>query len=160
MSKILNLLNIAHLNINSLKSITKQMELNEYLIKSNLDIIALNETNLKKTHNFDFNQYNIIRNDNETRRKGGIAIIVKKELNYEQIEINSANEKEILAIEITNTDIPILIISIYARPRVKLSLESLTNVFKKYKEIIILGDFNSTHKNWYCRKIYFPSIII
>jgi hypothetical protein len=127
------------------------MELNEYLIKSNLDIIALNETNLKKTHNFDFNQYNIIRNDNETRRKGGIAIIVKKELNYEQIEINSANEMEILAIEITNTDKPILIISIYARPRVKLSLEPLTDVFKKYKEIIILGDFNSTHKNWYCR---------
>ena len=53
MNNNINILNIAHLNINSLKSIAKQMELNEYLIKTNLDIIALNETNLKKTHNFD-----------------------------------------------------------------------------------------------------------
>ena len=76
------------------------MELNEYLIKTNLDIIALNETNLKKTHNFDFNHYNIIRNDNETRRKGGIVIIIKKELNYEQIEINNTDEWKYLPLKL------------------------------------------------------------
>ena len=58
---------------------------------------------------------------------------------------------EILAIEITSTNKPLPIISVYARTRIELSLESVMAVFKKYKEIIILGDLNSTHKSWYCK---------
>jgi exonuclease III len=42
-----NHIQIAHININSIKNISKQLELNEFLISKNIDIISLNETNLK-----------------------------------------------------------------------------------------------------------------
>jgi hypothetical protein len=45
----------------------------------------------------------------------------------------------------------ILIITAYARPRCELKLDSINDLISKYNEIIIVGNLNSTHNNWYCK---------
>ena len=50
-----NKLTIAHLKINSIKNISKQTELNNFLINNNIDIPSLNETNLKINNNLELN---------------------------------------------------------------------------------------------------------
>ena len=45
-------------------------------------------------------QYNTIRPDNQNRKKGGIALAIKKELKYTQLNIQKNNEIEIKAIEL------------------------------------------------------------
>jgi hypothetical protein len=67
------------------------------------------------------------------------------------LDIKKNNEFEIIAIEMTHMEKPILIISIYARPRCELKMETINDLILKYKETIILGDLNSTHKNWFCK---------
>ena len=73
-----NKLTIAHLNINSIKNISKQLELNNLLLKNSIDILSLNETNLKSNNYLEMKQYNTIRQDNQNRKKGGIALVIKK----------------------------------------------------------------------------------
>jgi len=146
-----NKLTIAHLNINSIKNISKQTELNDFLINNNIDILSLNETNLKINNNLELNQYNTIRLDNPNRKKGGTAIIIKKELKYTQLNTQKNNEVETLAIELNYSGKRILIISMYARPRSVLTFDSINDLMVKYNEIIILGDLNATHSNWYCK---------
>ena len=45
-------------------------------------------------------QYNTIWLDDQNRKKGGIASVIKKELKYTQLNIQNNNEIEILAIEL------------------------------------------------------------
>jgi exonuclease III len=75
-----NKLIIAHLNINSIKNISKQLELNNVLLKNSFDILSLNETNLKSNNYLEMKQNNTIRQDNQNRKKGGIALVIIKEL--------------------------------------------------------------------------------
>lgn len=52
--------------------------------------MLINETKLNKKHTLFFEKYNVIRIDRETgKRGGGTAIIVRKNIKYSQIYINS-----------------------------------------------------------------------
>jgi hypothetical protein len=68
-------------------------------LKNSIDILSLNETNLKSNNYLEMKQYNTIRQDNQNRKKGGIALVIKNELKYTQLNIQNNNEIEILAIE-------------------------------------------------------------
>ncbi len=91
---------ISHININSIKSKPKQLELNEYLHSKKIDIMCLNETNLKNTHSLDLKGFNIFRKDQLLKRKGGIAIITRNTLSYEQIDFDTEFPTECIGIKL------------------------------------------------------------
>ena len=103
---------------NSIKNISKQLELNEFLISKNIDIISLNETNLKNSSNFELKNYNIIRHNlNGKKQKGGSALIINKKYNYNQITLENTEPIEAIAIELCYENRSLLIITLYARPK-------------------------------------------
>ena len=62
-------------NCQGIRPKCKELEL--YLKKSVIDVIALNETFLSKKHNFKIPGYDTIRHDHSTGQEGGVAFLVK-----------------------------------------------------------------------------------
>ena len=69
-------LNITFWNCQGVRSKRKELEL--YLKENTIDIIALNETFLTKKINFKIQDYDTIRNDRSTGRRGGVNSLPRK----------------------------------------------------------------------------------
>lgn len=120
--------------------------------------MLINETKLNKRHTLFFRDYNLIRVDREdNKRGGGTAIIIKKNIKYTQIHLNTENhiiEKAIIKIDLKH-DNKLYLVSVYAKKgkQNEFSLE-MTKIFEQLKlentsnYYIIAGDFNAKHKDW------------
>lgn len=76
-------LKIIHINVNSIISISRRYDLQEFLRKHNPDIVLLNETKLNPRHNLKFVNYNVVRHDrNGAIRGGGTAILIRNNIKY------------------------------------------------------------------------------
>ena len=71
---------IITLNINGLKTKTRQDYLNNFIIDENPDILSLQETNISETSFLNSNYQSII-NENVENRIAGTILIYKKNLN-------------------------------------------------------------------------------
>ena len=168
-------LNILSLNCQSLNAKYEQLKiyLNEYLNNS-IDVICLQETWLNESSNinmYDIPGYKMINQTCKASSHGGLAIYLKEELTYKQLEFqsmysNSSTENlssiidisESLFIEVTipssgNTcrERKIIIGNVYRPPRDTNEYYSIfTNHINEIldyfargnKEVIITGDFN------------------
>lgn len=81
----LNNLKIISPNVNSLVNNYKRMALLNLLDTQNLDIALLNETKLNEKHTLFFRNYNCIRNDRANAKRRGIAMLIKKQIKYDEI---------------------------------------------------------------------------
>ena len=95
-------LNITFWNCQGIRSKRKELEL--YLNKNIIDIIALNETFLNKKVNFKIQGYDTIRNDCSTGLGGGVAFLVKHGLavnkEFRTADFNVITDNEALAINL------------------------------------------------------------
>lgn len=145
-------------NINSLVSNSKRIALTLLLNKTNPDIILLNETKLNNKHTMYFKSYKIIRNDRRNAiNGGGTAIIIRKNIKYETIHINTKTEVlETTAIRLDTTDNnKLILVAIYAKrgPNAKFreELEKIfdeLNLSQQTNYYILAGDFNAKHESW------------
>ena len=98
-------LNITFWNCQGIRSKRKELEL--YLNENSIDIIALNETFLKKKANFKIQGYDTIRNDRSTDSGGRVAFLVKhglvvnKELRNADFNIITDNEALAINLELS-----------------------------------------------------------
>ncbi len=96
---------IITLNINGIKTNTKQDFLNQFLSLNKPDILALQETNINEFRTLHVG-YNIIINNNIENYKSGTIIIYKKDLEMTSIEkaedgrIIRANFKDFIIVNI------------------------------------------------------------
>ena len=94
--------NIMFWNCQGVRSKRKELEL--YLKKNTIDIIALNETFLTKTINFKIQGYDTIRNDHSTGLRGGVAFLVKHGLvvnkEFRNADFNTITQNEALPINL------------------------------------------------------------
>lgn len=81
----MNELKVIQLNINSLVSKNKRTEFNLFLKKYKPQIVMLSETKLNKKHKLFFDGYKILRNDRNTNKGGGTAIIHQNNIDCEYI---------------------------------------------------------------------------
>ncbi len=93
---------------------------------------------------------NIIRNDREIGRKGGVAIAITNQLNYEELLINPNQPTQSVGIKIKLNDEELVIISVYSPPNSQLNLDFLKEHIKYNTKTIVLGDFNACSPSWYC----------
>ena len=156
-----NVFNFIHLNVrglfgkkDNLKDLIAEIEGDD---ESNvIHSIGICETLLSHnipTENIGISNYEIIRSDRKTKKGGGVAILIKKNLNYKQIEVESIdNIFETVALEVKiNSKEKILLLEIYRAPNT--NTENFINYFsslikrmsQKYKRILVGSDTNINH---------------
>lgn len=154
-------LKIIQINVNSIISLSRRSDLQEFIKKHKPDIVFLSETKLNIKHRVSFTDYNVIRRDRFlANRGGGTAILVKNNLKF-----SIHNDSRILkftALETCIINIPLFsnktffIISAYYS-----SNKNSSNFIRELNELFTLlkldnpntlyilgGDLNSKHAEW------------
>lgn len=122
---------------------------------NNFDIIVLTEIKkYKRNNSIYFSGYKTISEQNHDNC-GGIAIMVRNNLEIEVIkDIDNSNEKiEAAGIKIINTDIKFKLIALYKKPNTQINNTQWNKIIKKCSEglhTIITGDFNAHNIVWNC----------
>lgn len=150
---------IVQWNANSIKN--KLTILNDFINKNTPSIISINES--KTVSKVSINNYNTVQ-ANYKSNSGGLITFIHESYQYEEIkELNEFKfEKEISdKKDIENKDIEILATKIhlgntyvnfvneYMRPNKSFLPETFILLLKKYKNLILAGDFNCKSPLWF-----------
>ena len=144
---------IIHWNCNSVYN--KFEEFKIFLIKYNPDIVMLNETKINDfTANNLFNQLSnykfLHKQRSEKNGAGGVAILVKAEIQFETCNLFDNLELELIAIKIMVNKKELVVISYYNPPNCKLSEEIFNKLSQAKIPFIMMGDLNSKLKSIGC----------
>src|ERR1043165_5754420 len=113
---------IAHWNIRGIRANLYQLK--NYLNQSKHlpDIICLQETFLKeKNQTPAFDNYNVIRKDNNKHSRGGLATMIKTGISFTLLDIDQIKNFEILGIKIKTENGHLDIINTYINPENKIA---------------------------------------
>lgn len=144
-------LNVGHCNCQSIRPAiysTKFSELRNLIQNSPLDIFAVTETWLKShvsNTSVSIPGYKFCRNDRLEGRSGGVGIYVSSKFHYRPVNVESHyGECEVLFIEVDIGNCTVLFGVVYL-PKGNINIfENLAgDIFEKYSNIIIVGDFNN-----------------
>ena len=131
----------------------KQKELELYLKENVIDIIALNETFLKKI-NFHITGYDTIRNDRSTGQKRGVAFLVKHGLvinkEYMNGDFSIITENEPLAINLELSNNQNLTLTTIHCPNGNPNFSLLQSINNLSDNVMFVGDFNSKLGSFGC----------
>ena len=133
-------------------------ELNNLI--NEIDILCVTESKLKEEDKLHMQGYNIERTNrrnNSNIGAGGTAIIIKKSITYQRLQlINTPKLCEVTAVRINNIKHKetLTIIVLYRQPghqMIKKEWSQFMDQFKKVRNLIITGDFNAHNTAWNCR---------
>lgn len=148
-------LSIYEINTNSIISHQKRQYLNSFIKEHNPDVMLLNETHLKNTHNVNITNYDFIRNDRSSTLDVGTGIIIKSVIHYEIVETSQWQlaSIECTAILIHTINHRLCIISAYRNARkpalLFADIEKVSDVcILNNWTLVIGGDFNAHHPSW------------
>lgn len=141
-------LKIIQYNCRGITTRAKQTELKYFIDIHNPDIVLLSETFLKAKHTFIVPQYKIYRTD-RTDWGGGTAILIKSNIKHKTINSPQSNSfNDTTGIKVFLNGQTISVFSIYSTNKIlETDIKYLINQDNK---VIIAGDFNARHKDWYC----------
>lgn len=130
----------------------KKNELEEFIYRYELDLVAINETWLKPSTNFRIANFITYRAD-RTGDGGGTTILIKSNLrHFDEGKIEGLKHIEANCVVLQTNIGNIRVISAYARPGTRLPTKDLDILFKKSNTpTIVLGDLNSKHPAWNSR---------
>lgn len=131
--------------------LSKINDLNNFL--PNLDILSLQETWLKENNNFSISNYNVIRKDRSLQSGGGLVILLKNHIPFQQLDINIINFKfEFIFVSFYLGIKKNHLLNIYNPPNNYVPLNHWLNLFNQvshsFSNFIICGDFNAQHSLW------------
>lgn len=139
-------LNLIQWNIRSIKS--NYNNLINIISEFDPDIVFLNETWLKKDDKINIKYYSIERDD-RFDGKGGVAFLIRDNLQYEVMnkskKVKDTGFQSII-IKIRN----IKFINVYNPPNNKLVISDIEQLFNKkdQDQVIVMGDLNAHHNLW------------
>lgn len=146
-----SILNIHHINANSIRSRTKQHCMADYLKSHKPDIVMISETKLNETFHPKFDDYNLYRNDRTTDGGGGTALLIRDHIKVEMLANPQNSRIECTAIKIPlANDKHISLIAAYM-PNQSLTDDDLTNLLTHFgnHNIVLAGDLNAKHTSWH-----------
>ena len=145
-------LNIMFRNCQRIRSKRKELEL--YLKKNSIDIIALNETFLNKKITFKIRGYDTIRNDRSTGLRGGVAFLVKHGLvvnkEFKNADFNNITENEVLAINLELSCNQNLTLATIYCPNGNPNFSLFQTINNLSDNVMFVGDFNSKLEAFGC----------
>ena len=129
---------IIHININGISN--KRSELIHYLNEHNPQFMTVNESKIRKQHKIKIPNYHIIRKDRENVRGlgGGAAILVRKDIKFDQIDTSEFNE-EFLAISFISEKRKIVVATIYNPPNIKPNIDNFKHILNRCQHSISVG---------------------
>ena len=163
MSNPLNIsihIRLAAINVNSLIANHRRYELVQFTETHNHDVIFITETKLNKSHIVSFKNYNIVRRDRPNAiQGGGTAILIKREIPFEIVDLPSAANNEILEFTIIkirmNNNKSLYLGSLYAKnDNRNLFINEINQLFQDLNldnnrnYFILAGDLNARRKAW------------
>lgn len=141
-----------HWNANSIDKQSQPIEELENFIKNNkIHIIGINETKLQESDEINLKDYNIIRKD-RNQHGGGVAIIIDKQLQYDQLNTFEEFELELLAIKVNINNIFYTFLTLYLPPQVQFPEEAFFVKLATTNNLILCGDLNCKSKAWFSKK--------
>lgn len=146
-----DLLTLGHWNANGLTE--KWTELKNFIFAHNIDVMLVNETKLTKKKLSSIPGYIVIRQDRPGNTAGGgLLIIIKNTINYQETNKTNLSTIEALGIKINY----IIVYSVYIRPTIdnklnKINKQELGQLINSSTSVILMGDFNSKHTFWNCK---------
>lgn len=144
-----NVLNIVHLNAQSLNDFSHYEEFCHIFCDSGIDIIAVSETFFKPGSNKSLNGYSVINNDRIGKGGGGVAVYIKKGIQYKVLSLSEGqynSKPEYIILEVKLPQATFLFVCIYRPPKIgylDIFLEDLYNFIPLYQYLIICGDMNA-----------------
>lgn len=136
--------------MNNLKIITWNMDIHTNrkeelldILQSGPDIVLLQETGWKPHNNLQFHGYQLHREDRQTARAGGTAVLTKSSLITQKIPCPLAAEGCSVKILLENKD-QLIVSSVYVKTGA-LQEEDLNKMMRCRHKIIAGGDINARH---------------
>jgi hypothetical protein len=128
----------------------KRIELDHFFAQHVVDICLLNETHLDPGQAFLFANYVCHRTDRSTKA-GGTAILVRRGLQHHALPVQGLRHLEANAIELKLAGKPTKILAVYDLPCRPLIKSDLTACFSGGLPVLMAGDLNAKHVDWYSR---------
>jgi hypothetical protein len=146
-------LSIACLNINSLIAHIDQLRIFIHSLRSNIDVLAINETKLDSSitnNEISIRGYDVVRRDRQHhgRNGGGVCLYVKSNLNFKFIDDLANKDLELIFVQISNPcSRPFLVGTWYRPPSFELHLfplfqEIIDKIDTENSELYLPGDLN------------------
>jgi hypothetical protein len=136
---------IVHWNCNSIKSKMKFLE--QYIFENKTDIISLNELKCDLelwNHIYNINGYKKIEKC-RNNSGGGVCLLIKNDIEFEIVNLDL--DLEIVCIKIQSKIGEVYIISWYV-PEQNLKKETIEQVIKDKKNLLLMGDLNARTKQF------------
>lgn len=152
---------VIQINVNSIQSIAKRTNFNQFLKTMKPHIVLVSETKTNNKHKVSFDNYKIFRNDRIKNSGGGTAICFKENIVCDYIptpDTIKTIECCLIRLKLQNSQ-NIIVGSIYKPPSEKINgkqtaikinpqeLNAILNIDKN-AQYIIGGEFNSHHSEW------------
>lgn len=153
MHQLRNLKLMQH-NITSIRPLETRKILKHFLSTNHIDIAILQEIWIKSNEEYKFPNYKFIKSL-RPNGYGGVGLLIKNELQYEEVRLPKIEPIEAVAIKTLNTIPELIIISIYIPPLpirnqdIKEPLKKIFDFIELQKiSTILAGDFNAHSKIW------------
>lgn len=142
---------IAYWNANGVSN--KKIELEHFLKEKNIDVMIIVETFLKPGQRFNVNNYSCCRLDRLVSTKGGILILIKRNIKYDFMSSFKLEVVEALGIQLRTSNGLLSIVGAY-HPGSNKTISKFRSDIKRLTKIrnnfIICGDLNARHRMWNC----------
>lgn len=144
------------------------IELYNYMESNEIDIACVCETFLKQNHRIHSHpDYKLHRLDRDSGDKGGVAIMIKKELEHHVLPDLDLQVIESIGVQVRlDSNTKIKIFSVYLpgatirsaiQQHLNNDIQKLTNIQQKY---FICGDLNAKHRHWNCSRANLAGTIL
>lgn len=143
--------NLTVLNWNADGLAQKELEFKEFIREHQVDVALVTETHLKPAIAIRVPGYAIYRSDRLTGAKGGTAVIIKRSIDHQPIELPPPNTLETTGIQVTTRRGKLRLIAAYRPPTRAFDIADVENIFRTNESTLLAGDLNAKHQNWNCR---------
>ena len=105
---------------------------------------------VKPVNNLNYNGYDVLRNDRLFARGGGVGFLIRRELDYEVVDLNpfDGGSLEVLAVKLNCNAEKINLLLVYSPPESFSSVEFDFYINQLPGDILVCGDFNAKHSEW------------
>ena len=128
----------------------KEEELERLMYEENPKYICLQETHMGNRFKNDMiGNYRVVYQEtrNILEKKGGTAILIKNEIRYKKIKLNT--NIEATAVRVKFNGKLITLCNLYLSPSESITYQELENLFQQLRNpMIIVGDFNAYSEQW------------
>ena len=146
-----NTMSILHLNIRSITTPDKKVQLNNLIHLHSPDFISINETFLKPKHALEIEGYRVLRHDRLVRKGGGTALCIRNNILGKQIKFDNSILDEYAVGFLAKTAYgDVAIFSLYITPSYNALNTNLFSFISKFGKFVLTGDLNAKSRLWHC----------